>query len=390
MRDGWVQTKLTDAVEILDRFRKPINSTERAARQGAVPYYGANGQAGWINDFIFDEELVLLGEDAIDFSDPRARKSYLIVGPSWVNNHAHVLRAKPGIVNSHFLSESLNIVDYSQYVSFGTRSKLTQGSMKGIKLQLPPLPVQDRIVDLISGVDSYIEVVEQQLVSSKQARNAVLNKLMVEALEEGNQVRLSEITRLITDGSHHSPKTVERGLPYVTVRDVKNGSLDIANAAKISEQSFFELEKNGCRPLKDDILFSKDGTVGKVALVKTNERFVVLSSLAILRTDENKVLPRYLALAMSSEDFQRAAIGSKTGLAIKRIVLKHLKCLTIPVPSIETQNNIVAEIEVFDAHLESLTNVLDSIELLRVGLLSQLLRGQFLIPESYDKIMDAR
>lgn len=135
--DDWVETNLLSAVEVLDRFRKPINASERENRQGSIPYYGANGQTGWIDDFLFNEELVLLGEDAIDFADPDARKAYLINGPSWVNNHAHVLRANLDRVDSYFLAESLNKVDFSQYVSFGTRSKLTQASMNGIVLALP-------------------------------------------------------------------------------------------------------------------------------------------------------------------------------------------------------------------------------------------------------------
>ena len=176
--DGWVETPLVEAVEVLDRFRKPVNSTEREKRKGNVPYYGANGQTGWIDDFLFNEELVLLGEDAIDFLDPNARKAYLISGPSWVNNHAHILRVLPERAVSYLLAEALNRVDYSQYVSFGTRSKLTQSSMNGIKILLPQLPEQKRIVDLISTVDSYIDALEGQISSSTSLRSGLLSDLL--------------------------------------------------------------------------------------------------------------------------------------------------------------------------------------------------------------------
>jgi len=176
--DGWVQTKLTDLAETLDRLRKPINSTEREARKGSVPYYGANGQTGWIDESIFDEELVLLGEDAIDFSNPEARKAYLISGPSWVNNHAHVLRAKPSKVYSYFLCESLNKVDYSQYVSFGTRSKLTQASMNGIKILLPPLHEQTRIVKIMSSMDEFVNQIKRTLDESMNLRSGLLSDLL--------------------------------------------------------------------------------------------------------------------------------------------------------------------------------------------------------------------
>jgi type I restriction enzyme S subunit len=176
--DDWIERKLPEVVEVLDRFRKPVNSTEREERKGTIPYYGANGQTGWIDDFIFDEELVLLGEDAIDFADPNARKAYLIQGPSWVNNHAHVLRANKSIVNSYFLMESLNRVDYSQYVSFGTRSKLTQASMNGIKLLIPPMNIQEKFVDLLENFDEVIEATQRSIEDSKVWRSGLLSDLL--------------------------------------------------------------------------------------------------------------------------------------------------------------------------------------------------------------------
>ena len=176
--DDWIERKLPELVEVLDRMRKPINSTEREERKGTIPYYGANGQTGWIDEFIFNEELVLLGEDAIDFADPSARKAYLIKGPSWVNNHAHVLRADKTIVNSYFLMESLNKVDYSHYVSFGTRSKLTQASMNGIKLLIPPIKIQENFVDFLENFDEVIEATQRSIEDSKVLRSGMLSDLL--------------------------------------------------------------------------------------------------------------------------------------------------------------------------------------------------------------------
>ena len=94
---------MADIVEILDRQRKPVNSKDRETRiagknKGELyPYYGATRQVGWIDDFLFDEELVLLGEDGVPFLDEIKPKAYLIDGKSWVNNHAHVLRGRKAV-----------------------------------------------------------------------------------------------------------------------------------------------------------------------------------------------------------------------------------------------------------------------------------------------------
>ncbi len=99
--EGWTRAPLEDLVEILDHLRVPVNHTERARRSGDVPYYGATGQVGWINDFLFNEQLVLLGEDGAPFLDKSKPIAYIIAGKSWVNNHAHVLRALRSLISNN-------------------------------------------------------------------------------------------------------------------------------------------------------------------------------------------------------------------------------------------------------------------------------------------------
>ena len=103
--------------------------------------------------------------------------------------------------------------------------------------------------------------------------------------------------------------------------------------------------KNGCQPKLNDVLFSKDGTVGKTALVNFEKEFVVLSSLAMISPDLKKTIPNYIYHVLSTDWFINKAINQKTGVAIKRIVLKTLKTITIPLPNIESQGQIVAQIE---------------------------------------------
>jgi restriction endonuclease S subunit len=262
-------------------------------------------------------------------------------------------------------------------------------SIHSLKINLPPLSEQKRIVDLVSSVDSYIKTLQQQLDGARKSRNAVLHELLTAGGEEWVESKLSGVTELITDGSHFSPQTTDTGIPYVTVRDIKDGQLDLANSARISKESFDELEKSGCRPLVNDILFSKDGTVGKVSLVSTNQKFVVLSSLAIIRANTNKILPKFLAITLSAPEFQRDAIGSKTGLAIKRIVLKHLRELSIKIPPILDQKRIIELVEVLDEGIKTAQQTLTESQRLRSSLLSDLLSGEHKIPASYDKVMVA-
>jgi type I restriction enzyme S subunit len=161
---------------------------------------------------------------------------------------------------------------------------------------------------------------------------------------------VAEVCTMVTDGSHFSPPTASKGYPYITVRDIKNGQIDFESCAFVSETSYDELRRNGCSPTFGDVLFSKDGTVGKVALVTSQRAFVVLSSLAILRPNTSLIDPAYLSYVLVSPAFLRAAIGQKTGVAIRRIILKNLKKIPVSYPPLPEQRSIVAILdEAFEA-----------------------------------------
>jgi type I restriction enzyme S subunit len=123
---------LPDVVDCLDHRRVPVREANRANRSGKIPYYGANGLVGYIDEPIFDATLVLLAEDG-GYWGPAERSAYKIEGPSWVNNHAHVLRCREG-VDPDFIVWSLILLDLRRYVSGTTRGKLTQAGMNKIGL----------------------------------------------------------------------------------------------------------------------------------------------------------------------------------------------------------------------------------------------------------------
>ena len=146
---NWCWVRLTVGfAKSLDNMRKPINAKERENRVGDVPYYGATGQIGWIDDYLTNEHLVLLGEDGAPFLDWNKNKSYIIEGKAWVNNHAHILKSFYGKNGNIYLNYYLNIFDYFGYVNGSTRLKLTHKNMDRIPVPLPPLAEQVLQVNL--------------------------------------------------------------------------------------------------------------------------------------------------------------------------------------------------------------------------------------------------
>ncbi|MBC7313265.1 MAG: restriction endonuclease subunit S, partial [Rhizobium sp.] len=125
---------LLDAVsEFLDHRRRPVKEGERVP--GPYPYYGANGQQGTIDQYIFDEPLILVAEDGGHFANPSRGIAYRISGKTWVNNHAHVLRPKAG-VDLGYLCRVLENYDVTPFVNGTTRSKLTKAGASEIPIPL--------------------------------------------------------------------------------------------------------------------------------------------------------------------------------------------------------------------------------------------------------------
>ena len=206
--NGWAHASLEAVCQILDSRRIPLNSSERSQRiagksaDDLYPYYGATGQVGVIDDFIFDGEHVLLGEDGAPFLDPFKVKSYLVDGKFWVNNHAHILKSA---VPNEYLCHYLNQIDYSDYVTGTTRLKLTQNALKRIPVLVAPIAEQRRIVakieELFSELDKGIESLKAARAKLNVYRQAVLKhafegKLTAQWREE-NKDRLETPEQLL-------------------------------------------------------------------------------------------------------------------------------------------------------------------------------------------------
>lgn len=172
-RRDWPTVTLNEACEFLDNMRKPVKESER--KPGQYPYYGANGQVGTIDKYIFDEPLILLAEDGGNWEDPSKPIAYMIIGKSWVNNHAHVLRPRKGF-DILFVLHSIEHKDVRNLISGTTRGKLTKRAAESIEIVKPPLELQ---MDFAKRIKSLKEIYNSQVDSAhkvKQASNFLLKK----------------------------------------------------------------------------------------------------------------------------------------------------------------------------------------------------------------------
>lgn len=159
--EDWNLAPLRYLTVCLDGKRVPLSSVERSERSGPYPYYGASRVVGHVDDYIFNEPLVLLGEDGAQLGNPNLEISFYVEGKIWVNNHAHVLR--PTAIDGRLLSEVLNVFDRNLYMSGSTREKITQDEMNRILVPVPPTSQQEQLVNWIGLAHSNRRELEDAL-----------------------------------------------------------------------------------------------------------------------------------------------------------------------------------------------------------------------------------
>ena len=170
----WEEHLIQDCCEILDNLRVPVASSLR--KSGNIPYYGANGIQDYVEGFTHNGEFVLVAEDGAN--DLAHYPVQHVCGKIWVNNHAHVLKGKDGILSTSFLAYILRMVDYQSILVGGTRAKLNGSVLKNISIQFPNLSDQKEIANILLDIDEEIKRFEQKLAKTRQLKQGMMQQLL--------------------------------------------------------------------------------------------------------------------------------------------------------------------------------------------------------------------
>ncbi|ELA9429455.1 restriction endonuclease subunit S [Vibrio parahaemolyticus] len=393
----WLFTKLEQSVEILDSIRVPVNNTERLSRidgksnDQLYPYYGATGEVGKIDDYLFDEELVALGEDGVPFLDSKKSKAYLLEGKTWVNNHAHVLKGWPDGMINRFLLHYLNQFNYLGYVNGGTRLKLTQANMKKIPVPLPPLAEQKVIAEKLDTLLAQVETTKARLESTletlKQFRQSVLAAAVSGKLTDIDDFKIEPLDKLIEEMRNGlSPKPNEDGLGYPILRISSVRAMEVDT----SDVRYLECDKltRERYALKEgDLLFTRyNGSldfVGVCGLFKgcKYETLLYPDKLIRVRTNTSKLLPKFAEIYFSSPEIRTLVTNFvKSTSGQKGISGKDLKSVAVKYPTTDEQIKIIDIVEKLfagaDATEKQVNQALERVNNLTQTILAKAFRGE--------------
>ena len=272
----WEKKKLEDVVEFLDGQRKPLEAGQRVS--GKYPYYGASGIIDYVEDYIFDEELILLSEDGANILDRNYRVCFLAKGKYWVNNHAHVLRAMDGNVNG-FICEQLETFDYRKYNSGGAQPKLNQATCRAIIMNMPSLPEQQKIAEFLSTIDTVIKKQKETVSAWEERKKGVMQKLFSQEVrfkaDDGSEFpdweekKLGECGRFYTGVGFSEKYQGHKGLD---VDVYKVSDMNIVGNEKYMTLSNNTVDDSIVRQMKTKVITSKCLVFAKVGAAIYGER----------------------------------------------------------------------------------------------------------------------
>lgn len=257
---------------------------------------------------------------------------------------------------------------------------LNQARLGDLWISYPSLEVQQRIVsyldDKTAKIDKAVSLLQKKRDAYTRLKTSIINRAVTRGLNTNVKLKDSGVDWIgmipegwkisllkhacngITDGSHFSPESIYGdGKPYITVSNVRNDVIDINGASRISDKDFDILAKNGCQPKVGDILLSKDGTVGRTAIV-TNNNFVVLSSLGIISPSKN-LTSKFLKYMLDSRLLQNQMEVMMAGAALKRITIFKIENLLCVVPSIQEQQAIASYLDTHCSRIDHAISIVD-------------------------------
>ncbi len=276
----WKEYRLEEVVDFFDNERIPLSTIEREKRQGPYPYYGAQGVIDHINDFIFDGEYVLVAEDGANLVTRQQPIAQIASGKFWVNNHAHVIRAKSDVSMNYFVLTLLNFFNLTGYVTGAAQPKLSQKNLKIVKVELPNLEEQKSICRVLSAYDDLIENNRRRIQLLEQAARLLFKEWFVHLRFPGHEhvkikdgvpeawekVTIGDLGKVVT-GKTPSKKHADNfdgQVPFIKTPDMHNTILVVETDESLSEKGASSQPRKTLPPRS--ILVSCIGTVGVVSL----------------------------------------------------------------------------------------------------------------------------
>lgn len=378
----WKTNKIIEVADIFDNLRIPVTKNQR--KPGNTPYYGANGIQDYVSGYTHDGEFVLIAEDGAN--DLQNYPVTYASGKIWVNNHAHVLAGVNSKADTRFLAYLLKKVDFAAVLVGGTRAKLNGKTLKNIEVTLPErLKEQQAIASALSDFDEHIDNLSELIEKKKAIRDGALEDLINGETrldgfnDEWKTVSFNQVIKPKARIGWQGLKKDEylrSGYSYlIGGTDFHNGTVNLDNISYVSKERY-DMDSN-IHVESNNVLVTKDGTIGKVALVPKLDRPATLNSGVFVFRTTSSLLPIFLYRVLLSSVFREFINTLSAGSTIKHLYQKDLSNFEFIIPQDTKEQEAIAEVlTAMDEEIESLKIEKEKMIQIKEGAMDDLLTGR--------------
>ena len=373
-----VRIELKEIVSNHDNRRKALNAAERRNKKTnpKYPYYGANGIVDFIDEYIFDEELLCVAEDGGNWGY-KQNCSYIVNGKYWVNNHVHVLKPKKN-VEIKYLMYYLNYTDLTSYITGTTRGKLNRTALDKIQINFPELEIQREIVIILDKINALIEKNKKRIIYLEELVKSRFIEMFGEPIrnDKGWEIKkLGEVTDKISSGAtpiggKENYKTA--GISLIRSMNVHNGYFEYKDLAYISNEQARQL-KNVEVELEDILLNITGASIARSCLVPSNIIPARVNQHVMVIRIKNEFLDSiFLNRLFLNNTYKQKLInlGESNGATRQALTKVQIEDLKIIVPPLLLQN----EFAEFVTKIDKLKFLYNSILDFFVNLLRKLIK----------------
>lgn len=384
---NWDEKCLTDICVNLDSKRIPITKNNRES--GEVPYYGASGIVDYVKDYIFDGDYLLVSEDGANLLARTYPIAFSVSGKFWVNNHAHILKFE-NFVTQKYVEYYLNSIKLNDYISGMAQPKLSQAKLNIIKIPVPPLQEQQKIVEKLDKAFELIDQakanIEQNIINAKELFQSKLDEVFTNNENGWELKKLSELCDAkddIVGGPFGSNLKVEHyretGVPILRLQNIGKGYFINKDIKYVDDSKAEELSYHSFR--SGDIALAKLGIpIGKTCIIPDEFSFgIVVADVVRIRPSKD-IDKNFLVYFLNSNTAVRQLTGNIKGATRPRVNLSDVRNMKISIPNHLEQlklsnyiNNIESSINNL---LSSYENKLSNLEELRKSILEKAFKGE--------------
>ncbi|HAW0942587.1 TPA: restriction endonuclease subunit S [Escherichia coli] len=222
----WRNFCITELADFCNAQRIPLSAMERAHKKGNFPYYGASGIVDYIDNYIFDGSYILISEDGENLKSRKTPIAFEATGKFWVNNHAHVLKAKKPHLTA-LIIQYFSQLELSPYLTGAAQPKLNKASLNLIPLYLPiDESEQKAIASILSSLKDKIDLLHCQNKTLESMAETLFRQWFIEeAQDEWPEKSLNQYVEL-------NKSSISKKYDFKEIQYLDTGSL---TKGKISE-----------------------------------------------------------------------------------------------------------------------------------------------------------